>query len=323
MAFACLPPPVQWGRYVLSLPQNRAWRNEPGTEVPLPVRDQSARLDYGQLLVVRQPDRESGLSGEPESRATADRSRDAHQTLAQIETTKKFVSVIDDLTANLGKQKYEVDIIRPNAGRLEMGAARRLRMEGAPIASCMRSLPQHAGIRRTIPQWGPAYQYYQPIRMPPPRRERKEMGLDSVCMDCHRGPDGSVGGSILTGQIPSTAMPIAEGDVMAIVKLTIDNGPTQKAINWNRRHPDLHSHHHRLPGDGVVLCDHPLCYRQAAAAFARRERRHQPRPYRPAGRYSHRRRIRGVGRRLQPHVARTGDRPRGNPPGQHHVGRQG
>ena len=39
------------------------------------------------------------------------------------------------------------------------------------------------------------------------------------------------------------------------------------------RHPHRHGHHHRVPGDGGLVCHRPLRDRQAAAAPARRERR--------------------------------------------------
>ena len=42
-------------------------------------------------------------------------------------------------------------------------------------------------------------------------------------------------------------LPLAEGDLMAIVKVTIHTG--RPRARQERGHPDLHRHHHRLPGD--------------------------------------------------------------------------
>jgi len=59
---------------------------------------------------------------------------------------------------------------------------------------------------------GSEYLYYQPVY------------AQRSCLVCHRA---------LSGAEVSMSAPMVEGDLMAIVQVTIPNGPVQKALNWN------------------------------------------------------------------------------------------
>jgi len=73
---------------------------------------------------------------------------------------------------------------------------------------------------------GNQYYYYQPVY------------AQSLCFaSCHRPPLGSTG---LGGFDPGMGNPLgystaeSDGELMALVQVTIPTGPTQRAINWNR-----------------------------------------------------------------------------------------
>jgi signal transduction histidine kinase len=72
------------------------------------------------------------------------------------------------------------------------------------------------------------YQYYQPIR-----------AQDSCLAACHKAPPGGLGigwsdadPGLRASVGRSTAQ--SKGELMAVVQVTIPNGPTQRALNWNR-----------------------------------------------------------------------------------------
>ena len=66
---------VKCGNHVLQVLKTRLGRDQPGTEVPLPVRDLFVSFDIRQFLGIRHSYRTGGLRTEPNQGATAGRSR--------------------------------------------------------------------------------------------------------------------------------------------------------------------------------------------------------------------------------------------------------
>ena len=227
------------------------------------------------------------------------------------------------LGKTLHKQKYEWRFILPNLpvtkdGEPDGSAPRRVRTGRPPTfpEEQARARPR-ADAGRVSPS-GSVRRRQQVLLLPAdPRRQTVPRSAIS-----HRATSPATRLSHRRSRGWQFRRP-SEGDLMAVAKLTFSTEATRKTHQQEPRHPHRHRHHHRLPGDGRLLRHRPLRDRQAAAAPARRERRHQPRQHRPAGRHPHRRRVRGAGRRLQPHVAPPDHRPGGTPPGQRQPRRQG
>ena len=117
------------------------------------------------------------------------------------------------------------------------------------------------------------YRYFQPIRL------RKD------CIDCHQHSSQHM--VLGHAGLPAPAPPV-EGDLMAVVEVILPDAETQTALSRESGDLHRHRHRHRVHGDDRLVCHRALRDRQAAEAFARRQRRGQPRQYRGPGRNPHR-----------------------------------
>ena len=115
----------------------------------------------------------------------------------------------------------------------------------------------------------------------------------------------------------------SSGDLMAVAKVTIsierDAGEAQHELGHPLRPAIITVFLAMVASYAIVryVIVKPLRH------LPRRQRRDQPRQHRPAGRDPHRRRVRGAGRRLQPHVAPPDHHPGRAAPGQRQPRRQG
>ncbi len=146
-----------------------------------------------------------------------------------LETNENFLPLVQDLTERLSKEQYKWRFLRPAA--TDGVGAPNDDFEWDVVDKFTQTQVERSADsdgpwfrERLVPESN-EYQYYQPI-----------YAEASSCVVCHNAmlsgasPDGvTLGGSGMTG-----AAPLAEGDLMGIVKVTIPNGPTQKALNVNR-----------------------------------------------------------------------------------------
>ncbi|MBN2474860.1 MAG: HAMP domain-containing protein [Pirellulales bacterium] len=135
---------------------------------------------------------------------------------------------IKDLTKRLSKQEYEFDFIRPNSTD-GTGMPRDefewkvfdafLNADSADLTD-----PDALEFRERFVPDKNEYQYYQPIR-----------AEESCLLVCHRASPAGAGLDLTT---PAPAMgnvtAVAPGGLLSIVKVTIPNDSTQRALNWNR-----------------------------------------------------------------------------------------
>ena len=145
-----------------------------------------------------------------------------------LETNGKFLPLVQDLTKRLSKQEYKYQFIRPNTSdpirkpRDEFEWAVLDRYKKSPAEQPANLDPEQFPER--LVSDNNEYQYYQPIY------------AEKSCLLCHNVTSGGFdlsGGGLSLGGVTSGA-PIAEGDLIAIAKVTIPNGPTQRSLNWNR-----------------------------------------------------------------------------------------
>ncbi len=156
----------------------------------------------------------------------------------KLETNEEFRAVVQNLSENLSKQECQWRFIRPNSADEANGPRDKKEREMMErfLKATPAAVPESEEPETEQPEYaerqspdGNEYHYYQPIR-----------AQKSCLLVCHAptpGGDGidmtgsglSLGGGGLTG-----GPPLAEGDLMAVVQTTIPNGPTQRALNWNR-----------------------------------------------------------------------------------------
>lgn len=147
-----------------------------------------------------------------------------------LETNKDFLDVVKDLTDRLSQQDYQWRVIKPNS--TDDASSPRDEFEWAVLDRY--SKPKNlrpaeadaADYRERLVDDNNKYQYYQPI-----------YAQESCVRVCHQtapgGFDLSGTGVALGGGVTSGA-PMADGDLISIVKVTIPNGPMQRSLNWNR-----------------------------------------------------------------------------------------
>jgi len=146
-----------------------------------------------------------------------------------LETNEKFLPLVQDLTQRLSKQEYKWRLLKPNS--TDGASAPRDEFEWAVLDRYNKPQRQGQadddpdGFRDRLVNDNDEYQYFQPVY------------AERSCLLCHKvisgGFDLSGTGLSLGGNV-TTGAPLAEGDLMAIVKVTIPNSPTQRALNWNR-----------------------------------------------------------------------------------------
>lgn len=151
----------------------------------------------------------------------------------KLETYDDFKPVVRNLTERLSNQEYDWRMLRPD-GTVSAGAP----PDGFEWQVLKRFLKEPPGgqapddgpeFAERLTATGTEYQYYQAIR-----------AEESCLLVCHKPPPGGAGiglggeGLALGGGGLSGGLPLSAGDLMAVVHVTIPNGPTQRAINWNR-----------------------------------------------------------------------------------------
>ncbi len=140
-----------------------------------------------------------------------------------------FLSVLHEFLNSLNQRKYEWRFITPNSQDPEKqprdAFARRV------LEDFLQVSPKEPGTtqdyRQQLTDGGGKYHYYQPIRY-----QRSCNPL------CHRVTPGGSGidlmgtGPSLARSGPVPQLPIQEGDLMAVLEVTIPNKETQDEINW-------------------------------------------------------------------------------------------
>jgi two-component system sensor histidine kinase BarA len=145
-----------------------------------------------------------------------------------LEKEQQYASTIESLEKRLPREKYQWRLLRPDAPAEEQAGYRPLDLLVLEDFLARRPLPSPEPAAPLDPTASPPvecsdfrtddnkeYHYYQPIRF------RQD------CAICHeyRGAIGAAG-----GERPR----LAEGDLMAVVKVVMPDAVTRKAINWNR-----------------------------------------------------------------------------------------
>jgi len=151
----------------------------------------------------------------------------------KLETYDEFKKVVSELTNKLSQQEYVWRFIRPND--TEGSGAPRDEFEQKVLERFLKARPDPKADReepmfaeRSVPE-RKEYQYYQPIR-----------AQESCLLVCHRPPPGGTGidpagsGFALGGGVVSAGAPLSEGDLMAVVQVTIPNETTLNALARNR-----------------------------------------------------------------------------------------
>jgi len=150
----------------------------------------------------------------------------------KLETSDTFKPWVRNLTQRLSNQEYDWRMLRPD-GSVSSGPPPDA-FEWEVIERFLKNDPQHSAqqgpeFAERLTSTGREYQYYQAVR------------AEELCLlACHKPPPGGAGigfggeGVALGGGGLGGGPPLGEGDLMAVVHVTIPNGPTQRTINWNR-----------------------------------------------------------------------------------------
>ncbi len=141
-----------------------------------------------------------------------------------MEPRKDFVEYLTGVIRNRELQGYRWRFVRPPERRFQETD------EGGPPQDALESELLQRFVRMTedersqedavlfadrLVDGGREYQYYQPI------------WADRSCVDCHRLLEGE---GYVPGSSGPAVAPIREGDLMAVLQVTIPNGPTQAAV---------------------------------------------------------------------------------------------
>lgn len=153
----------------------------------------------------------------------------------QLRDDDSYDDLVQNLTRRFKKEDYEWYFIKPDSVDGKNGP--RDEFEWKLLDRFPRSLPKGEESAHS-PQYAERlvstddkdeYQYYQPIR------------VERICLHCHTPPPGGSGLDVSgTGVAPGSSGvqpgsgPLSEGDLMAILRVTVPYGPTQDAMNWNR-----------------------------------------------------------------------------------------
>jgi signal transduction histidine kinase len=138
------------------------------------------------------------------------------------------LEVMDNLTKNLSKQKFDLRFIWANStdatnrphGEYERELLEKYKKKPAPSAAADSDVPEFD----EGPPESDNYIYYQAIR------------ADDYCLvTCHRAPPGGSGVDLKgTGLALGGLTAAHEGDLLAIAKVTIPIGPMETKLNLNR-----------------------------------------------------------------------------------------
>lgn len=145
------------------------------------------------------------------------------------EKDERFEGLVQELSDGLSNEKYDWRFIKPNStdavsmprDEFECGVLNQYNKPKAPSGTGA----DVQDFRERPFDNNKEYQYFQPVY------------AKKSCLLCHNivsaGVDYSGTGVSLGGNV-TTGAPLAEDDLMAIVKVTIPNEPMQRALNWNR-----------------------------------------------------------------------------------------
>jgi len=142
---------------------------------------------------------------------------------AAMEPNKDFVDYLTGVIKSRSQQGYRWRFVRPpgrfvkqseDAGPPSDAMESELIQHFAQMTEEERSQPETQLYADRLVDGGSIYQYYQPI------------WAEQSCVACHIALEGA-GYSPTSGGIVA---PIREGDLMAILQVTIPNGPTQAAV---------------------------------------------------------------------------------------------
>ena len=143
----------------------------------------------------------------------------------KLETDERFLPLVQDLAGNLRRQEYKSRFIRPyytdRDQQPKTPLEERLLVQFLESAAEREARaphePEPAGFYERLVAGGSQYEYYQPVY------------AEESCVLCHNALRGGMDPS---GAVPTA--PLTEGDLMAIVQVTIPNAPMQAVLNWNR-----------------------------------------------------------------------------------------
>ncbi len=145
----------------------------------------------------------------------------------KLETNEQFVPLVQNLAGNLRRQEYKSRFIRPYY--TDRDQQPKTPLEERLLERFMRMEPDFNDDQMKEPVFyerlvggGNQYEYYQPVY------------AEKSCVACHIAFAGGypVGSDVIVGGVPPA--PLTEGDLMAIVQVTIPNEPMQAALNRNR-----------------------------------------------------------------------------------------
>ena len=139
-----------------------------------------------------------------------------------LEKEQQYTSLIETLGRTLQSQPYSWRLLDPDATPEERSGYKRL--DSAVLDYFRDRLPMVTASGDPQPEYrefrtedASEYHYYQPVRA------RKS------CLVCHEYR-GSAAGAAAEGDTPR----LAEGELMAVVKVVMPDAATRKSINWNR-----------------------------------------------------------------------------------------
>jgi len=138
--------------------------------------------------------------------------------LREWDKEEQYKPLTRDLTENLSKLDYRGKVLRYDAPGGDPKAPEDT-FEGDVMRRFLKdSLAAGGSARRDdfadrLQPDRNEYQYYRPI-----------YAESGTCVLCH----------FTKGDLSANKAPLHEGDLMAVIRVTIPNGPTQRAINWNR-----------------------------------------------------------------------------------------
>lgn len=145
----------------------------------------------------------------------------------ELETEEGFLPVVQDLTDKLSKQEYEWRFIRPNDPKKRPQDAFEQQLLERFIKTRPEDVPEGEKVdweeRMKEPN---EYVYYQAVR-----------AQRSCIMVCHAATPGGLGydvagsGIALGGGAQFGGAPLTDGDLIAVVQVTIPNEETQAAID--------------------------------------------------------------------------------------------
>jgi signal transduction histidine kinase len=142
---------------------------------------------------------------------------------AAMEPNKDFVDYLTGMIKSRSQQGYRWRFVRPpgrfvrqseDAGSPSDAMESELIQHFMQMTEDERSQPDTKLYAERLVDGGNIYQYYQPI------------WAEESCVPCHIALEGAGYSPTSGGVIP----PIREGDLMAILQVTIPNGPTQAAV---------------------------------------------------------------------------------------------